>query len=149
MTPEQELLTESSHFNKGTRTLTIVVPEKTRFLVVNFISGTIDTAESGVTGLVLSMISNILGVPVDVMKGRKRDAHIVGARQLYCWFAKKYTNCGLKTIGREIRRDHATALYSIKIVNDMIETRNQDYMTRFEHVRKNFEKNWTKELTEV
>ena len=54
-------------------------------------------------------------------RSRKRETHST-PRQLVFWFAKKYTRLPLVKIGLSCNRDHATAMYGIKAVNNLIET---------------------------
>jgi hypothetical protein len=55
------------------------------------------------------------------IKSRKRE--IVKYRQIAIWSAKKLTKCSLALIGKSIAgRDHATALHSIRAVNNLMET---------------------------
>lgn len=55
------------------------------------------------------------------VKSRKRE--IVKYRQIAMWSAKKLTKCSLALIGNSMAgRDHATALHSIKSVNNLMDT---------------------------
>ena len=53
-------------------------------------------------------------------KTRKRE--IVFARQLIFYFCKKYTKETLAQIGLNYSKDHATVLYAIKTINNLIDT---------------------------
>lgn len=52
--------------------------------------------------------------------GRNRKRELVFARQLICWFLKRYTKLTLKAIGDLMGgRDHTTVIHSIKTINDL------------------------------
>lgn len=62
-------------------------------------------------------------VPIDKLKSQTRKRDVVLARQLSMYFAKSITNFSLKAIGDSFGgRDHSTVIYSVKAVNDMIDT---------------------------
>jgi chromosomal replication initiator protein len=62
-------------------------------------------------------------VPIDKLKSQTRKRNIVLARQLSMYFAKNITNHSLKAIGDSFGgRDHSTVIYSVRAVNDMIDT---------------------------
>jgi chromosomal replication initiation ATPase DnaA len=57
-------------------------------------------------------------------KTRKR--HVVQARQLAMFFAKKFTKASLANIGSQIGdRDHATVLHACKTVDNLVATDKQ------------------------
>ena len=70
---------------------------------------------------ILHIVSERQNISINDMRSKKRNREIVVARQLYCHFAKEKTNHSLFDIGFEIRRDHATVLYSINIVKQIKE----------------------------
>ena len=50
----------------------------------------------------------------------KRQRHIVQARQIAMYFAKKFTKASLASIGTQIgRRDHATVLHACKKIKEL------------------------------
>ena len=54
---------------------------------------------------------------VDTLQSKTRKRHIVQARQLAMFFAKKFTKASLASIGSQIgKRDHATVLHACKTV---------------------------------
>ncbi|HZV71811.1 MAG TPA: chromosomal replication initiator protein DnaA [Saprospiraceae bacterium] len=62
-------------------------------------------------------------VPIDKLKSQTRKRNIVLARQLSMYFAKNITNHSLKSIGDSFGgRDHSTVIYSVRAVNDMMDT---------------------------
>lgn len=54
------------------------------------------------------------------MKTRKRE--ILIGRQVSAYFLKKYTKLTLAQIANEFHQDHATALSSIRVVNNLLDT---------------------------
>mmetsp|Transcript_26954 Transcript_26954/g.62617 ORF Transcript_26954/g.62617 Transcript_26954/m.62617 type:complete len:480 (+) Transcript_26954:3396-4835(+) len=63
------------------------------------------------------------GVPLENLKSKSRKRELVVARQLAMFFAKKYTNHSLKSIGHYFgKRDHSTVIYALQAVNDMLDT---------------------------
>lgn len=62
-------------------------------------------------------------VPIDKLKSQTRKRTVVLARQLSMYFAKQITNYSLKAIGDSFGgRDHSTVIYSVRAVNDMLDT---------------------------
>ncbi len=65
-------------------------------------------------------------VPIDKLKSQTRKRNIVLARQLSMYFAKNITNYSLKAIGDSFGgRDHSTVIYSVRAVNDMMDTNSE------------------------
>ena len=57
---------------------------------------------------------------VATLQSKTRKRHIVQARQLAMFFAKKFTKASLASIGSQIgRRDHATVLHACKTVDNL------------------------------
>ena len=53
-------------------------------------------------------------------QSNNRRRHIVQARQIAMYFAKKFTKASLASIGSQIgRRDHATVLHACKTVDNL------------------------------
>jgi chromosomal replication initiator protein len=69
------------------------------------------------------LVAKHFELPVDKIQGKTRLREVVIARQLSMYLAKTYTNSSLKTIGDSFGgRDHSTVLYSLKAVQDMMDT---------------------------
>lgn len=69
------------------------------------------------------LVAKHFELPVDKLHGKTRLREVVIARQLSMYLAKTYTNSSLKTIGDSFGgRDHSTVLYSLKAVQDMMDT---------------------------
>ena len=63
---------------------------------------------------------------IPTLQSKTRKRHIVQARQLAMFFAKKYTKASLASIGSQIgKRDHATVLHACKTVDNLSSTDKQ------------------------
>lgn len=66
-----------------------------------------------------------MGKDKELVSSPKRSRELVVVRQLYCYLAKQFMPEGttLKSIAEYIGfRDHSTVIYSIRTVNDLIDT---------------------------
>src|SRR6056300_1176191 len=65
-------------------------------------------------------VSKYFDMDVATLQSKTRQRHIVQARQLAMYFAKKLTKASLASIGTQIgRRDHATVLHACKTVDNL------------------------------
>ncbi|CDF80096.1 chromosomal replication initiator protein DnaA [Formosa agariphila KMM 3901] len=72
------------------------------------------------------VVSDYFQMNVDTLQSKTRKRHIVQARQLAMFFAKKYTKASLASIGSQIgKRDHATVLHACKTVDNLSTTDKQ------------------------
>ncbi|MGV6829236.1 MAG: chromosomal replication initiator protein DnaA [Flavobacteriales bacterium] len=72
------------------------------------------------------VVSEYFQMDVDTLQSKTRKRHIVQARQLAMFFAKKMTKASLASIGSQIgKRDHATVLHACKTVNNLSSTDKQ------------------------
>ncbi|MBL7473691.1 chromosomal replication initiator protein DnaA [Robertkochia sediminum] len=72
------------------------------------------------------VISEYFQMDVETLQSKTRKRHIVQARQLAMFFAKKYTKASLASIGSQIgKRDHATVLHACKTVDNLADTDKQ------------------------
>ncbi|MBA6151121.1 chromosomal replication initiator protein DnaA [Gelidibacter maritimus] len=72
------------------------------------------------------VVSDYFQMDVDTLQSKTRKRHIVQARQLAMFFAKKYTKASLASIGSQIgKRDHATVLHACKTVDNLSSTDKQ------------------------
>ncbi len=72
------------------------------------------------------VVSDYFQMDVATLQSKTRKRHIVQARQLAMFFAKKFTKASLASIGSQIgRRDHATVLHACKTVDNLAETDKQ------------------------
>ncbi len=72
------------------------------------------------------IVSSYFQMDVNTLQSKTRKRHIVQARQLAMFFAKKYTKASLASIGSQIgHRDHATVLHACKTVDNLAFTDKQ------------------------
>lgn len=72
------------------------------------------------------VVSDYFEMDVATLQSKTRKRHIVQARQLAMFFAKKFTKASLASIGSQIgKRDHATVLHACKTVDNLGETDKQ------------------------
>jgi chromosomal replication initiator protein len=73
--------------------------------------------------MIQKVVSKYFDMDVATLQSKTRKRHIVQARQLAMYFAKKLTKASLASIGAQIgKRDHATVLHACKTVNNLAET---------------------------
>ena len=66
------------------------------------------------------VVSEYFQMEIATLQSKTRKRHIVQARQLAMYFAKKYTKASLASIGNQIgKRDHATVLHACKTVDNL------------------------------
>lgn len=84
---------------------------------------------------IIHQVSGILKVSEEDLKGFCRNRKFVEARQISMYFIKMLCDLSLTKIGLLIgRRDHATVIYSIKTVNDIMAT-NKDFRAKVENIQ--------------
>ena len=72
------------------------------------------------------VVSDYFEMDVATLQSKTRKRHIVQARQLAMFFAKKFTKASLASNGSQIgKRDHATVLHACKTVDNLAETDKQ------------------------
>lgn len=72
------------------------------------------------------VVSDYFQMDVETLQSKTRKRHIVQARQLAMFFAKKFTKASLASIGTQIgKRDHATVLHACKTVDNLSSTDKQ------------------------
>ena len=72
------------------------------------------------------VVSKYFDMDVATLQSKTRKRHIVQARQLAMYFAKRMTKSSLASIGSQIgHRDHATVLHACKTVDNLTETDKQ------------------------
>ncbi len=69
------------------------------------------------------VVSDYFDMDIDTLQSKTRKRHIVQARQIAMYFAKKMTKSSLASIGKQIgSRDHATVLHACKTVDNLQST---------------------------
>lgn len=72
------------------------------------------------------VVSDYFQMDIETLQSKTRKRHIVQARQLAMFFAKKFTKASLASIGSQIgKRDHATVLHACKTVDNLSSTDKQ------------------------
>jgi chromosomal replication initiation ATPase DnaA len=66
-------------------------------------------------------ICEVMDLKENVMIARCNKYELVVSRQIYCKLAREILNLTLSEIGKEINRDHATVLHSIKEIDSRLQ----------------------------
>ncbi|MCJ7758284.1 MAG: chromosomal replication initiator protein DnaA [Gillisia sp.] len=107
-----------SSFNKKDITL-----ELAKKIVDNYVK---NTKREVSIDYIQKIVSDYFQMDVETLQSKTRKRHIVQARQLAMFFAKKFTKASLASIGSQIgKRDHATVLHACKTVNNLATTDKQ------------------------
>ncbi|NJB70544.1 chromosomal replication initiator protein [Saonia flava] len=111
-------LIAQSSFNKKEVTL-----ELAQHVVEKFVK---NTKREVSIDYIQKVVSDYFEMDVATLQSKTRKRHIVQARQLAMFFAKKFTKASLASIGSQIgKRDHATVLHACKTVDNLAETDKQ------------------------
>ncbi|MGB5360716.1 MAG: chromosomal replication initiator protein DnaA [Eudoraea sp.] len=111
-------LIDKSSFNKKEVTL-----ELAQQVVEKFVK---NTKREVSIDYIQKVVSDYFEMDVATLQSKTRKRHIVQARQLAMFFAKKFTKASLASIGSQIgKRDHATVLHACKTVDNLAETDKQ------------------------
>ncbi len=107
-----------SSFNKKDITL-----ELAKKIVDNYVK---NTKREVSIDYIQKVVSDYFQMDVETLQSKTRKRHIVQARQLAMFFAKKFTKASLASIGSQIgKRDHATVLHACKTVDNLAATDKQ------------------------
>jgi chromosomal replication initiator protein len=107
-----------SSFNK--KEITIDLAKR---IVDNYVK---NTSREVSIDYIQKIVSEYFQMNVDTLQSKTRKRHIVQARQLAMFFAKKLTKASLASIGSQIgKRDHATVLHACKTVDNLSSTDKQ------------------------
>ena len=111
-------LIAQSSFNKKEITLSLA-----KDIVEKFVK---NTKREVSIDYIQKVVSDYFQMDVDTLQSKTRKRHIVQARQLAMFFAKKFTKASLASIGSQIgKRDHATVLHACKTVDNLSTTDKQ------------------------
>jgi hypothetical protein len=99
---------------------------------------------------ILAVVCSVLHLDYErVISSGKRDAELVWARYLCCFFAREYKLGSYKAIGEYYGNlEHATAMYAIRVVMNEIET-NKFRMMQFEEIKITLELRFAKNSKSV
>ena len=107
-----------SSFNKKDITIDLA-----RTIVENYVK---NTKREVSIEYIQKVVSDYFQMDVETLQSKTRKRHIVQARQLAMFFAKKMTKASLASIGSQIgKRDHATVLHACKTVDNLTLTDKQ------------------------
>ena len=85
------------------------------------------------------LVADHFELPVEKLAGKTRKRQIVIARQMSMYLAKKLTDQSLKAIGDHFGgRDHSTVIYSVRTVQDLLDT-DPRYKVTLEELEKKIE----------
>ncbi len=105
-------LIAQSSFNKAEITIDLAKDVISKFVKNNRREVSIDYIQK--------VVSDYFQMDVETLQSKTRKRHIVQARQIAMYFAKKFTKASLASIGTQIgRRDHATVLHACKTVDNL------------------------------
>jgi chromosomal replication initiator protein len=105
-------LIAQSSFNKAEITLDLA-----KEVVMKFVK---NTKREVSIDYIQKVVSDYFQMDVETLQSKTRRRHIVQARQLAMYFAKKFTKASLASIGNQIgKRDHATVLHACKTVDNL------------------------------
>ena len=105
-------LIAQSSFNKADITLDLA-----KEVVLKFVK---NTKREVSIDYIQKVVSDYFQMDVETLQSKTRRRHIVQARQLAMYFAKKFTKASLASIGNQIgKRDHATVLHACKTVDNL------------------------------
>ncbi|MCB4809323.1 chromosomal replication initiator protein DnaA [Tamlana sp. 62-3] len=111
-------LIAQSSFNKKEVTLDLA-----RVIVEKFVK---NTKREVSIDYIQKVVSDYFQMDIETLQSKTRKRHIVQARQLAMFFAKKFTKASLASIGSQIgKRDHATVLHACKTVDNLSSTDKQ------------------------
>ena len=85
---------------------------------------------------VMEAVSRVTGVEANEIFGKSRLRGVASARHMFCYMARKYTNATLGQTGRFLGRDHTTAINSVKVCNDMIDTKDEVFVNTMAEIDK-------------
>jgi len=123
-------LIAQSSFNKKEITLSLA-----KEIVEKFVK---NTKREVSIDYIQKVVSDYFQMDVDTLQSKTRKRHIVQARQLAMFFAKKFTKASLASIGSQIgKRDHATVLHACKTVNNL-STTDKQFRKYVEDLTKNY-----------
>ena len=111
-------LIAQSSFNKKEITLSLA-----KDIVEKFVK---NTKREVSIDYIQKVVSDYFQMDIGTLQSKTRKRHIVQARQLAMFFAKKFTKASLASIGSQIgKRDHATVLHACKTVDNLTFTDKQ------------------------
>jgi chromosomal replication initiator protein len=98
----------------------VITLNMARSIIDNYV---VNSAKEVSIDYIKNVVFDYFGLPIESIYSSSRRREIVQARQITMYFAKKYSNCSLQSIGFQCgNKDHATVLYACKTVSNLTET---------------------------
>ena len=108
-------LIAQSAFNKKEYSLSL-----TKQIVDKFVK---NTKKEVSIEMIQKVVSKYFDIDLQTLQSKTRKRHVVQARQIAMYYAKRMTKASLASIGAQIgKRDHATVLHACKTVDNLSET---------------------------
>ncbi len=79
---------------------------------------------------ILELVATTFDIGEQVFLGQRRDRDTARARQVFCYLALQYSNTSSIRIGKFLKKDHSTVLYSGDTVADIINAEHHRYDER-------------------
>ncbi len=92
--------------------------EMCKTAVSSIVSG--EKSEKDVVDKIFHVVSDHYRVPIEEIRGKKRNDNIAKARHMCIYLIRQQTELSLSDIGREFSRDHTTVIASIKYIEGQI-----------------------------
>jgi chromosomal replication initiation ATPase DnaA len=84
---------------------------------------------------VLNEVCRLTGTDTDDIRSKSRRLDVVIVRQVYCYAARELTGTSMKEIGKVIHRDHATVIYSCRVIADAVFVGDRHVMDVLEKIK--------------
>lgn len=84
--------------------------------------------------LILEIVSNASGQPMEKIIGQDRYRPILIARQIYIYFLRKKLKMTYQHIGKILDRDHTTIIHSVSKVDELLEVGDEPMTTLYDQV---------------
>lgn len=83
-----------------------------------------DIAEINVLTLesIFKTVCDYYGFDYEAAIGRTKKRELVEVRQVFCFFARKNTDNGYNAIGKFIGKNHATAIYAVRTIENLVDS---------------------------
>lgn len=83
---------------------------------------------------IMYVVEEETGITIKRLESPDRTRAVTEARQMAMYLIRKYTKYTMVTVGRLFGRDHSTVIYSLANVNNMIDSKNFDFVTMLKKI---------------
>ena len=87
--------------------------------------------------LIIQQVCNFYSIDESVLRGTLRNKGTAEARQVAIYLIRKLTNLSTTDIGKELGKDHSTVLHSIKKVETMLKTGDENLQNHIKDITAN------------